>query len=1314
MNHIWKRATSFLLMVALIVTLIPYQASAQTSVSLKIENLETSSTRPTQPTKVTSETIDITFNYNNIADENLGLLYYEITHVESDTMEVVKTKTAAKLGPNQAYFQGVQLNEGLNKITLVYEFGSNPKSVPAWVHFTNNSSIGSLSVDGDLLVNGGIYPKDNDVNNNTFFIEGTSRNLTNLDGFTTLQPTPQSPYYLNSDGAFGFQAGEDSDYLLLRPGDNDLKVKGYNATSTYQTDRKFAYNNGKSFLFNTMITSQLTNLKPSDLNLFRQPTFEALTGSGPYLYEIETDVKINRSAVDDMTHNIVSLEVNNSGNPVQIEFTNVKEASNSVTYTVYQSGNTGVTTTLNVSDQKDYYIIEDVKISNIAIDTTRTDQVLDVTFNPSSAVYVEDNQQFIYYYSNKNQPYVEKVQFDDANGMQLYDGQEISINSNEVTFYVTVKQGATEVNIRLPYLNNKLVVKAPVTGGAATIKVDKKLLPEGLSAIQFVPVLNGNEVLVGAKQYMINYNPAPYIAVKNIYYGEVFTSNKVEPKGVDGSGNAFDGPVFQFKPVNIVPDKNGKYDILVKLNENVDTVRSSDYHYVNGKLDEFRFFFGAKNASRSNWKLIDGVNILTFEIYPQGTLNGSTNPGGVLPITTSTYKLSYFTDEIPNVSYVDLETKFAENNVFVQPNEQAGTYYTQEKSLKFETSIVHAKEIEFIYKGYDEDGDPFREVDVYKWNGSGFIRDTINSNEDIIDTISNVTPSPSNSTAIPTNGSAIFKSEILEMYDAGTYTVEVNVMSEQGLTASGILEIIRQPADFIVHYPIIDPVTKEGVVNGNYTRVYLEAEGADKIIYNKKQELDEIQEIEINNVDRDLFVFDVYGLKAGDNDVDITIVRGDEEVKEEIILINADTTAIGAVHKESIEERKLDAFDKQVKLEFEKGTVMLRKRHDGIDQSLSPLRDVLIGIADPIDGRVNKTIHPYSKENSVFESVPSIKNLLKEQTGRFRMASPLYWIDGGMYNSSNSDLAIYDGGIYPYERDEEFYTRNNNNLDEVYYPSEAGELTLAYDPNMVQNSWRYVTVYHYGYNENYTGAKRYEWKNIGGVVDEKKNTITVPFEEFGYYTVMYMYNSFSDVTAHPWARDYLDTLYAKGLMKNKQTTLMVPNDPINRGEFSTMLVKALQIPLNYDNNPTFYDVGTVNPSSGGLYEYKYIETAARAGIIRGIKRDLFQPNANITREQVAMIIARAMDLDIEYNPQDMSKINDKLSKLYTDVNSMNDYAKAAILAVTKDDLMTGIKHTTSSSSKDKYYFAPKENMTRAEAASVIMNVLLENKSIPNL
>jgi hypothetical protein len=259
-------------------------------------------------------------------------------------------------------------------------------------------------------------------------------------------------------------------------------------------------------------------------------------------------------------------------------------------------------------------------------------------------------------------------------------------------------------------------------------------------------------------------------------------------------------------------------------------------------------------------------------------------------------------------------------------------------------------------------------------------------------------------------------------------------------------------------------------------------------------------------------------------------------------------------------------------------------------------------------------------------------------------------------------------------------------------PTERGTLTLQFDKSVVDIAGSQVTVFHFN--------DKGEWNNIGGVVDTGKNTITVPFDDYGYYVVMKLREGFADITIHPWARNVLEALFAKGFMKNIRYEDFGTDDFTTRGEFAAMIVKSLNIPLKVDNNNTFVDV--VPGSKAVTWDYAHIETAARAGIITGMDNRWFGVNQRLTREQAATMIARALDLKVSIND---SKLNAKLEKAFEDVAAMSYYAKPFIDAVNNAGIMVGRPSNLEDPKSKTLLFDPQANLTRAEVGEISVRLL---------
>src|SRR5690606_16917461 len=109
--------------------------------------------------------------------------------------------------------------------------------------------------------------------------------------------------------------------------------------------------------------------------------------------------------------------------------------------------------------------------------------------------------------------------------------------------------------------------------------------------------------------------------------------------------------------------------------------------------------------------------------------------------------------------------------------------------------------------------------------------------------------------------------------------------------------------------------------------------------------------------------------------------------------------------------------------------------------------------------------------------------------------------------------------------------------------------TIKYNPNIRNEAANNLSIWRFHNNT---------WQNLGGTVSTSKKTVSVPFEGFGYYAVFGLRYGFDDITGHPYARNHIEAMYAKGIMQPKpNSNVFGVYDNITRGEFATMIVKML-------------------------------------------------------------------------------------------------------------------------------------------------------------
>ena len=168
---------------------------------------------------------------------------------------------------------------------------------------------------------------------------------------------------------------------------------------------------------------------------------------------------------------------------------------------------------------------------------------------------------------------------------------------------------------------------------------------------------------------------------------------------------------------------------------------------------------------------------------------------------------------------------------------------------------------------------------------------------------------------------------------------------------------------------------------------------------------------------------------------------------------------------------------------------------------------------------------------------------------------------------------------------------------------------------------------------------------------------------------------FNDVESVSWAKESISELYKLGVINGKDSNTFAPNDTVTREEFTKMVVVAfLGEPQSTECN--FTDV------SG--WSLPYIAEAAEKNIVSGIEDGIFNPKGNITREQAAAIIVRALTSSGFTSEKDAGK--------FSDSQNISEWANESVNILSAEGVLNG---------KGDNKFYPKDNMTRAEAAKVL-------------
>ena len=110
----------------------------------------------------------------------------------------------------------------------------------------------------------------------------------------------------------------------------------------------------------------------------------------------------------------------------------------------------------------------------------------------------------------------------------------------------------------------------------------------------------------------------------------------------------------------------------------------------------------------------------------------------------------------------------------------------------------------------------------------------------------------------------------------------------------------------------------------------------------------------------------------------------------------------------------------------------------------------------------------------------------------------------------------------------------------------------------------------------------------------------------------------NDIAGH-WAKSNIEYVFDYKLMNGYADGTFGADNSITRAEFATVMSRFLGLAENPDAASAFAD-------TEGHWAKGYIGALAAEGVVGGVSDDAFDPDSNITREQIAVILDRAFDL----------------------------------------------------------------------------------------
>ena len=172
---------------------------------------------------------------------------------------------------------------------------------------------------------------------------------------------------------------------------------------------------------------------------------------------------------------------------------------------------------------------------------------------------------------------------------------------------------------------------------------------------------------------------------------------------------------------------------------------------------------------------------------------------------------------------------------------------------------------------------------------------------------------------------------------------------------------------------------------------------------------------------------------------------------------------------------------------------------------------------------------------------------------------------------------------------------------------------------------------------------------------------------------------FTDVSADRWSYPYIKQLYDAGVVSGTSATTFEPTANVTRAQFVTMIAGLAGADVSGYASGPFDDV------QAGSWYAPYVNWAAASGIVSGTSATTFDPAAEISRQDMAVML---------YNYAQQAGVQLKQTTVtpFTDESSIAAYALPAVQALHSAGVISGMPDGS---------FQPQATTTREQACVVL-------------
>lgn len=300
-------------------------------------------------------------------------------------------------------------------------------------------------------------------------------------------------------------------------------------------------------------------------------------------------------------------------------------------------------------------------------------------------------------------------------------------------------------------------------------------------------------------------------------------------------------------------------------------------------------------------------------------------------------------------------------------------------------------------------------------------------------------------------------------------------------------------------------------------------------------------------------------------------------------------------------------------------------------------------------------------------------------------------VDTNFTLSESSESALLDQTLE--------VTLNGNNLKDLY----AYEALITFDPDIVElvkgesklggfyippkvdNGKMTIAFTQVGKKAGVQGELALSTIVFKGKAQGNANIklVSVKALDSSLSATVYSYGTaFDDLQGYEWANAEIEALASSGIIKGTSAATFSPADNITRADFICLLVRALHLHAEVDDN--FNDVEQSD------YYYQEVGIARKLGIAQGSGDSQFEPRRSISRQDMMVVAARAMKIAGKMLDESVSDLSS-----FSDSSEAAAYAAGPLAQLLKKGIIQGYNGM----------IRPNDTAIRAEAAVIIHRIL---------